>query len=63
MPLFAGKAKHPCALFGLATSYAICESRDGEMVLRELRLDKATPTTFDFGQLLAVCEFFLPDEA
>lgn len=32
----------------LAVSYAICEPRDGEVVLRELRLDRATPSTFDF---------------
>ena len=32
----------------LAVSYAICEPRDGEVVLRELRLDRVTPLTFDF---------------
>lgn len=32
----------------LAVSYAICEPRDGEVVLRELRLDRITPATFDF---------------
>lgn len=32
----------------LAVSYAICEPRDGEVVLRELRLDRTTPSTFDF---------------
>lgn len=32
----------------LAVSYAICEPRDGEVVLRELRLDATTPSTFDF---------------
>lgn len=31
----------------LAVSYAICEPRDGEQVLRELRLDATTPSTFD----------------
>lgn len=34
----------------LAVSYAICELRDGEVVLRELRLDVTTPATFDFEQ-------------
>ena len=32
----------------LAVSYAICEPRDGETVLRELRLDATTPSTFNF---------------
>lgn len=31
----------------LAVSYAICEPRDGEQILRELRLDATTPSTFD----------------
>ena len=31
----------------LAISYAICEDRDGEIVLRELRIDRTTPATFD----------------
>lgn len=30
----------------LAVSYAICEPRDGEVALRELRLDMVTPATF-----------------
>ena len=34
----------------LAVSYAICEPRDGETVLRELRLDATTPSTFDLEQ-------------
>lgn len=34
----------------LAISYAVCESRNGEVILRELRLDKTTPATFDFAQ-------------
>lgn len=32
----------------LAVSYAVCESRGGETVLRELRLDATTPSTFNF---------------
>lgn len=32
----------------LAVSYAVCEPREGEVVLRELRLDATTPSTFDF---------------
>ena len=32
---------------GLAVSYAICEPREGEVVLRELRLDATVPSTFD----------------
>lgn len=32
----------------LAVSYAICEDRDGETVLRELCIDRTTPATFDF---------------
>lgn len=31
----------------LAVSYAICEPREGEVVLRELRLDATVPSTFD----------------
>lgn len=31
----------------VAVSYAVCEPRDGEQVLRELRLDETTPSTFD----------------
>ena len=34
--------------FELAISYAICEDRDGETVLRELRIDRTTPAAFDF---------------
>lgn len=34
----------------LAVSYAICEPRDGEVILRELRLDRTTPSTFDFAR-------------
>lgn len=34
----------------LAVSYAICEPRDGEIILRELRLDRITPSTFDFAR-------------
>lgn len=34
----------------LAVSYAVCEPRDGETVLRELRLDATTPSTFDLEQ-------------
>ena len=34
----------------LAVSYAICEPRDGEIILRELRLDRTTPSTFDFAR-------------
>ena len=34
--------------FELAISYAICEDRDGETVLRELCLDRTTPATFNF---------------
>lgn len=30
----------------LAVSYAICEPRDGEIILRELRLDRNHPSTF-----------------
>lgn len=34
----------------LAVSYAICESRESETVLRELRIDKTAPSTFDFNR-------------
>ena len=34
----------------LAVSYAVCEPRDGEIVLRELRLDATTPLAFDFDR-------------
>ena len=30
----------------IAVSFAICEPREGEVVLRELRLDLTTPATF-----------------